>query len=92
MTFNVLVRGFTPRPWKSQKSGKSGYSGKYVLLDTSPVCIMDTVGLETEFQNEADMLAGASLVGKNCVLDCTGLRVGMDGEAEFVGTRRLAPK
>ena len=87
MIFPCLVRGFTPRPWKGKTDGQMHYSGSFVVLDMSPVSpIMDTMALELDFKDEAEMVRQAQLVGKsaNCVV--TGLRVAQDGKAKLVGS------
>jgi len=85
MTFNALIRGFTPRPWKS-KQGKQYFSGTFVVLDLTPDRpIMDTVKLDKDFADEAALARAATFVGKNAVVVVQGLRTGMDGTPHFVG-------
>lgn len=84
MTFNAQIRGFRPRPWKT-KGGEQRYSGTYVILDLSDRPVMETLELEREFPNEAELIKQGSYVGKRCTVVCTGLRTGVDGEPRFTG-------
>jgi len=91
MEFKVMVRGFTPRPWKS-KSGEQRFSGKFVLLDMSEgTKVMDTMVMEQDLASEDALGKAALLVDKIAVCHVSGLRVGMDGKAQLQGTLTTAP-
>jgi hypothetical protein len=46
---------------------------------------METLEMERDFGNEAELAKQLGYVGKQCEVICTGLRVGVDGEPRFVG-------
>jgi len=87
MQFYAQIRGFQPRPWKGKNATETRYSGTFIVLDSCPNSpIMNTVVVDADYESEKQMLGAKALIGKQCLVNVTGLKVGYDGAAHLVAT------
>ena len=87
MQVKIQVRGYTPRPWKTQKgTGEQRYSGTFTVLDMdNDRPLMETFLVDRDFPSDEEMRRAAQFVGKTGTLVVNGVRTGQDGKVHFVG-------